>query len=133
MNLSLEISQLSLAFNIVVRIVTAIIFLKFIIPLQFKEAQVKNGLLRLRYELLASGIIMFLVNTVGLSIIIFQYFFPENIVNQFANLVTIFNTLGFLMIALIKYKIYHTKYTPAQKKLHEKFNRMEIAAERKKR
>lgn len=131
MNLNLTITQIPLVISIFIRIITAIVFLAFIIPLQIKEATVKNGLKKLRIELLATGITIFFVNTVGLILVILKFFVEPSIVQAITDILTVFNTFGFLGVAILQYNIYHHRYTPEQKELHEKFSRMEITAENK--
>ena len=123
MNLQLELAQLPLIINVALRVITAMFFARYLLPLFIKEAKVKNGLKKLRLELLISGTIIFLINTVGLIIIVFNYFGLSTRVVLEA--VTYFNSLGFLVYAIIKFKIYTQRYTPESKKLHEKFEKME--------
>lgn len=127
--LQLEYGLESVIINATIRIITALIFITYLLPLLIREARVKNGLKSLRYELLFTGIIIFLVNLSGLFIIIFRYLGFD--VRNITDFVTYFNTLGFLGYALVKLKIYTQKYTPAQRELHKKFAKMEIAAEKK--
>lgn len=119
-----EFSEFTILLNAVVRIVTAFVFLIFILPLLFKESRVKNGLRVLRVEMLMSGSIIFFINTIGLIVIVFRI---GNIPTQaITNFVTYFNTFGFLLYAILQLRIYTQKYTPDQKKLHEKFYKMEV-------
>jgi len=130
-NLQLEFSTITVVLNVAVRCFTAIIFMAFLLPLLLKEATVKNGLKQLRIEMLLSGTIIFLVNTVGLFIILFR--FLEADVQTFSDFVTYFNTFGFLAYAIVKLRVYTQKYSPENKKLHEEFERIEAKkmAERK--
>lgn len=124
-NITFEVTEIQIILNTAIRIVTAFLFLAFIIPLQIKEAQVKNGLLILRRELLVSGVIMFLVNTIGLTIILLRYFFGDAILKPAIEIISLFNSIGFLIIASIKYHIYNSQYTPENKRLHAKIDRLE--------
>lgn len=123
-NLIIELSELQITVNIIIRIITAVIFLCFIIPLQIKEARVKNGLAVLRLELLVSGIILFFVNTFGLSVIVLRYLFGDSVVQKVTEFITIFNSIGFLFIACIKFHIYHREYTPENKQIHATMERL---------
>ena len=125
-NLQLEFGQLSVIINVTIRIVTALIFIAYLLPLLIKEARVKNGLKSLRYELLFTGTIIFLVNGSGLFIILFRHLGIN--VTTITETVTYFNTLGFLGYALVKLRIYTQKYTPENKKLHEEFEKIEKRA-----
>jgi len=126
--MNIEISQLSLTINTFIRITTAIIFLAFIIPLQWKEANVKNGLKKLRKQLLVSGLIIFHLNIIGLSVVLIKYVTGDSSLQGITEIVTLISSLGFFAIAIIEYQVYHQRYTPEQKKLHAEFEKMEVAA-----
>ena len=122
-NLQLEIGEASVIINVVVRLITAIIFGAFLIPLFIKEAKVKNGLQILRFELLFTGIIIFLVNSIGIVVILLRFCGFDT--SNTTELVTYFNTFALLAYAIAKYIIYTQKYTPENKRLHERFEKME--------
>lgn len=132
-NFHFELSQLEILVNLFIRVATAIIFLCFIIPLQIKEARVKNGLRLLRRELLVSGMTIFFINTVGLSIILFKYVFDDGVVQAATSVITLFNSLGFLVIAAMKYHMYHQQYTPENKRRHARIEQLEVEEEEQKR
>lgn len=125
-NLTFEIDLINIIANTIIRLVTAFLFLTLIIPLQIKEAGVKNGLRILRKELLFSGIIMFLINTIGLSVIVVNYFFGAAATQIVTPIITLLNSVGFLTIALIKLNIYHQQYTPENKRIHTMIAKHEI-------
>lgn len=125
MNLHLEFSELQVFVNVFFRVITAIIFIAYILPLMIREAGVKNGLKKLRIELLVSGFIIFFVNTAGLSIIVWRYLYGNEGLQSFTDIIALANTFGFLVIAVLKYTIYHQRYTPEQKELHEKLEKIE--------
>jgi len=125
-NLQLEINEASVIINVVIRVITAVVFLAFLIPLYIKEAKVKNGLRILRFELLFTGIIIFLVNSFGMAVILLRFFgFDTSITTEF---MTYFNSIALLLFALVKSIVYTQKYTPENKKLHEKFEKIERKA-----
>ena len=130
-NLTLQLDTITVIVNVVIRIVTAILFLTLIIPLQVKEAGVKNGLRLLRKELLLSGIIIFLVNTIGLLTIVIKYFFGDVAVQTSTPIITLFNSIGFLAIGFIKLNIYHQQYTPENKRIHTMIAQHEIPIKKK--
>lgn len=119
----IEVSNISVIINTIIRVTTAMIFIFFLIPLFIKEAKVRNGLRILRYELLFTGSIIFFINTVGLVIIIFRFKGIDT--RLITDVVTYINTFGFLAYALVKYRIYTQKYSAESKKFHEKMERME--------
>ena len=121
--MSIEITNISFFLNTALRIITAILFLVFLIPLLLKEARVQNGLKVLRVELLLTGSIIFLVNTIGLLIIVADFMKLDTAV--VSNFVVSFNSIGFLAYALMKIRIYRQHYSQASKKLHEEFAKFE--------
>lgn len=123
--MNFEISEFSFVINVVFRVITAIIFIALLIPLVWKEALVKNGLKMLRYELLFTSTIIFFISTSGLFIVLLRQF---GINTQLATeIVTLFNSIGFLAYALVKRKIYTQEYSPENKHRHAKLAEMEEA------
>lgn len=127
--MNFTISTIPLFINVGIRLVTAFIFLAFLIPLIFKEATVKNGLKALRIQLLLSGLLIFFINTVGLLIIVFRYIGFD--VKLMTDLVTYLNTVGFLAYALIGLRVYTQKYSEENKRLHAKFEQIEVQEKEK--
>lgn len=123
--LNLTFSNFSVLISTVIRVITGIILLAFVIPLQWKQANVKNGLRSLRKALLVSGIILFIVMETGLIIILFKPFVSMKTNRLITDSIAIFNSVGFFIIAYIKYQIYHEQYTPKNIKLHEKIEKQE--------
>lgn len=119
-NLQITIDYIPLIINVGIRLITAFIFLFFLIPLIFKESQVKNGLKVLRIELLLTGILIFFINTVGLIIIYFRFYGYD--VRVVTEIVSYINTFGFLIYALIKLKIYTQNYSPESKARHARYD-----------
>lgn len=122
-NLQLTFNEFSIVINVAIRIITALVFMGFLLPLFIKEAGVKNGLRLLRYELLFTGTIIFIVNISGLFIILFRYLGFD--LGKITDIVTYFNSFAFLAYSLVKLKIYTQRYTPENKALHEKFEKIE--------
>jgi hypothetical protein len=129
-NFTVELSQVSLIINVVLRVITAIIFFAFIIPLQIKQVHVRNGLKLLRTELLVSGIILFLVNTIGLFIIVVRPYVDPVQLRIFTDFIALFNSFGFFAIAIIKFQIYNSQYTPENILLHEHLHKIEQRVEK---
>lgn len=122
---SLEFDHLSVIFSIIVRVMAGMTLLFFVIPLQTREAGVKNGLRTLRKQLLVSGITIFIINTFGLLIYIMRMIVDDGMFRFLTNSLAIVNSLGFATMAFIKYQIYHQNYTPEQKKKHEIISEIE--------
>lgn len=125
MNFNLEFSMISVVISLVVRLIAGFTFLLFIIPLQVKEAGVKNGLRKLRIQLLISGILLFLLNTIGMILLPARYTLSPDQFRVISETLAIFNSFAFLIVAWIKYQIYHTQYSPDSKSMHEKFEHSE--------
>lgn len=108
-------SHIALAF----RIMSCIILLGYCIPLQIREAGVKNGLRKLRLELLLFGLILLFTNVTTMHFLVDQ--FIHNIVpTKISIRLQLINAFSFLCLSGIGYAIYSTQYTEESKQLHEK-------------
>lgn len=123
--IQLEFNLVFVIFNVIIRVITALLFIAYLMPLLIREATVKNGLKKLRFELLFTGSLIFIVNTSGLWIIFHRYFIGTARLEEITNIITVINTFGFLLYAITMLNVYTHKYTPENKKLHEKFDRIE--------
>lgn len=110
--------------SIILRVASAVILLFFVIPLQIRENKVHNGLIKLRRQLLFSGISIFLIIVVGIFIMALRLYEPVYR-DELTFIFSIINSIGFLIVALIKYQIYHTQYTPESKEHHRIIEKME--------
>lgn len=121
---------------ILLHVLALIICLAFVIPLQIKEAKVKNGLKMLRLQMLGSGLtIIFLsfVSIIALSIpIIFakrplysQPVEPIELYRIVSVFVVFLHALGFFILSLIKRAMYHQQYSDIYKRLHAKAEELE--------
>jgi dipeptide/tripeptide permease len=115
---------------ILIRILSTIIIVFQLIPLQIKEANVKNGLRKLRLQLLIVGITLFITNVVSIGLIAdsIMDIVPASIFNA---LLQILNSLAILIFSIVLYLIYHNQYTPEAKKVHTEVDRQEKITERK--
>lgn len=95
------------------------------IPLQLKEARVKNGLKQLRVLLLILGINLFLTNALAMYLIFYTLFYHKFSSDPMAIISQIVNSLLFLSIAFTGYIIYHTQYSEQNKERHHKIDKME--------
>jgi hypothetical protein len=110
--------------SIVLRIISSVTLLFFFIPLQLKEALVKNGLRKLRLQLLAVGVLLFLENilTVYLLLNILLSSSHQQLDNILAQ---IFNATIAIALSFTFYNIYHFQYSDKQKVLHAKIELQE--------
>lgn len=114
---------------IVIRFIAFGILLLQIIPLQIKEAGVKNGLRRLRILLLIMGSSLFVANAIALWLIIVT-FTPLG-GSVYTRLVQIVSATALLIPAIALYYIYHSQYTLEAKKVHREVDRQEKKTEKK--
>ncbi len=122
--ITIQISEIGLIYDVTLRIITAFLFLVFLLPLVFKEAAVRNGLRKLRYQLLVTGLIILFVNTSGLFIIIAR---ALGINVAFATeIISHANSSGFFIYVLTGIMMYRQNYTPENKKIHERMEKAEI-------
>jgi hypothetical protein len=128
-NLLLNFGATPLLVSVAIRMVTAFLFLAFIIPLQVKESKVQNGLRTLRTQLLISGVTLFIINTAGIALLVARPFVSDGGFRTATDALALINSVGFFVVAYVKYQIYHQSYTPANKELH---HRMEESEQRSK-
>lgn len=108
---------------IIIRVLSFIILLSQIIPLQVKEAGVKNGLRKLRLMLLVLGISLFIGNLIALWLL-----FTTNTAlntNVLARFNQILTAIMLLIPSIALYLIYHSQYTPEAKIVHKEVDRQE--------
>lgn len=109
-----------------IRIATFFILLLQIIPLQIREAGVKNGLGKLRILLLIMGFSLFVANTIALWLIFFTF---QNLGGSASTrLIQIASALFLLIPAIALYYIYHQQYTPEAKRVHVEVDKQEKKA-----
>ena len=114
--------------SIIFLVLSVTVILIFNIPLQLEEARVKNGLAKLRIQLLLFGLVLLITNFITLfllgrfAIVVFNNMTIVNFTMQFLLLIY---GISHLLLACIGYMIYHQQYTPENKKLHEKIEKAE--------
>jgi positive regulator of sigma E activity len=123
-NFIFEINIWVVVISAVFRVLAAIDFLH-VIWFAWKEVLVKNGLKILREQLLTSSTILFLINTVGLLLIIIRPFSSSEIYLQLSGALAILNSVGFWIVGRIKRLIYTQSYTPEQKYNHSIIDKLE--------
>lgn len=89
-----------------------------VIPLQIKEALVKNGLITLRRQMLIGGVTISILSLVVLftllELVIKQVALPAR--TEFFQLL---NAFSFFILATTYHKIYHQQFSPKQKHIHK--------------
>lgn len=100
--------------SLVLCAVAAITILMFVVPLQVKQAGVKNGLAMLRKQLLAYGLITFLTTSIAsyfLAIISYRLLTnPGTYVSTVSQILLFLFSLSKFAIAFIGSQIYHQQY-----------------------
>lgn len=97
----------------------------FVIRRALQETNVKNGLEKLRRQLLTNAIILLFINTSGLSLLLVRPFASTDIYLFLTNALTIINSFGFYWDSRIKTQMYKQQYTIEQKELHAKIDKLE--------
>ncbi len=121
--ITIQISEIGLIYDVILRVITAILFLSFLLPLIIKEAAVRNGLRKLRYQLLVTGLIILFVNTSGLFVIVARYMGMD--ITKTTEWISHLNSTGFFIYVLTGVAMYRQNYSADTKKLHEKIEKME--------
>ena len=110
--------------NILIHLLSVIITAIFIVPLQIREARVKNGLAVLRKQLLAFGVLVIVVgiaSVIALTLPLFE----RNGITLYLSLTTVtIHAFAFLGFAILGYQIYHTQYTDEIKEAHKELDKI---------
>lgn len=122
---TISFSNIGIILSIIIRIITSIILLWLVIPLQIKQAQVKNGLKTLRKALLLSGLLLFLIDTVGLIIIVIRPIANSATIKLVIDIASIINSIGLFSLGILWFLIYKQQFTDKNIKLHEKVEKRE--------
>jgi len=96
--------------SLIMRVVAIMVTFLFIIPLQLKQAHVKNGLSKLRKQLLYMGTLFMALNLFGIIIVFFRLILTPGSYVFFTHFISIANALAFIGLAYFGYKIYHEQY-----------------------
>lgn len=112
--------------SIGIHILALIVHGTWVIPLQIKEAGVKNGLKKLRVLFLASGITIMMLSIISILVLSARFFVPEGQWARYYYLALIlFHSFGFLTFSIIKRIMYKQQYSDKQKELHNKLAQLE--------
>lgn len=110
--------------SILVRVFALIIMLSSVLPLQIREVFVKNGLYRLRTQLLITGITVCISNTLTLWGLVLMMLrgVQSTVISEFLQVI---NAIVFLILSISFYFIYHQQFNADQKRLHRQLDRLE--------
>ena len=110
---------------VILRLIAIWITLRYVIPLQWKEAGVRNGLIALRRQLLTIGLVATFLNVLSIIFVLVRLFLDREMYMLLSAVLSVINGAGFLLMAVILYKVYHQQYSSEQKKHHEAIEKLE--------
>lgn len=96
--------------SIFICILAFIITLAFVLPLQIKEAMVKNGLSKLRKLMLMSGIVMIIMEIAAILSLTLRFFVSGDLARYSTVILIFIFSLGMLAFAIIKRTIYKQQF-----------------------
>lgn len=117
-NYNFTISAFSLIFTVILRVVAGFYYIQ-VVKKSAAEAGVHNGLLKLRRQLLGMSVALFLIDTFSMTLLIARPFINLVTYQTFTDFLSLFNSVGFLLVSVVMYAIYTQQYTPASKSKHE--------------
>lgn len=126
---SFELSMVGLISSALFRISAAVFYLLVIVK-ALNEVKVRNGLIKLRRQLLTTAIILFLINTTSLALLIVRPYVTVELYRAFTDALSIFNSVGFFVVAFLLWRIYTQSYTPEQIEFHKQIAEREDAEDR---
>lgn len=114
--------------SILLHTISSILTASFVIPLQIKMANVKNGLSKLRKQMLLKGLFSFVVSTVSIVILSTRFFvFDVATLRYSLSTLILIHAIGLLLKSIIDSMIYHQQYTPENQAVHARIDRLERA------
>lgn len=105
---------------IVVLIGAAIIVGSVLIPLQMKEAGVKNGLLKLRKRMLHEMVILLILCVTSVAALSLRFFIDGEVAKYTTVVLVLIFALGLISLAINKVMMYREQYSDESKDLHAK-------------
>lgn len=117
---------------ITLNIIAGVIVAAFVIPLQAKEAGVKNGLLLLRKQMLTKGALSLMVIVSTILVLALRMTDPDPLIARYTvSALILIHAMGILGKSYIDYKIYHQQYSQVSKDMHERIEHLEKQDARK--
>ena len=113
--------------SIILHIAAGIITAAFVIPLQLQQVGVKNGLAKLRKQMVVKGFLSLVVIMSSILALTLRYVIHDiDILRYIIVTLILIHSLGALGKSYIDYEIYHQQYTEENKEIHEKIEREEL-------
>lgn len=109
--------------SIILHLLSAFITAGFVIPLQLKQAGVKNGLAKLRKQMVFLGFADLGTSIVSILALTMRFFISDPDLLRYLITTSIFaHSFGFFLRAYTFYRIYHQEYSEENKKIHEEIH-----------
>lgn len=112
--------------SIITHVVAGIITAAFVIPLQIKQAGVRNGLRLLRKQMLAKGFLALFIAIVSVVVLTLKYLYDGDFLPVITTGLVLLHAVGILGKSIIDYEIYHHQYSEESKRLHAKIEAIEL-------
>ena len=114
--------------SIVLYAMSGIIVAGFVIPLQIEQVGVKNGLLKLRKQMLIKGFLNLTLVIASIMALTTRFFINDQFTQRYLIVsMILLHAIGTLIKAFIDLKIYHQNYSPENKAIHVKIDKIERA------
>lgn len=121
---NVEINIAVFVLSIVFRVAASYFYAR-VVYFAVKEVSVKNGLLRLRKQLVGTSSLMFFINIAGLVLLAIRPFVNPYWFALSTNALSLLNSIGFFVVAWIKNQIYTQNYTPEMRDHHDIIDKLE--------
>lgn len=95
--------------GIILRFLAILIFIFYLLPKQYQEIQVRDGLQFVRWSLFWAFIIIVIAMLENMSYNLYRLFFTTNLW-VFMNITSLLNSSKDLLIGVILFLIYHREY-----------------------
>lgn len=118
--------ELAFLAAIILHVLAGIVTVAFVIPLQIKQAGVKNGLRKLRLQLLTKGFLALAIIIVSIFSLTARWVLDDGATLRFAIVVFVMtHAVGVFGKAIIDYLIYHQQYSQKSKDMHTRIDKLE--------
>lgn len=105
--------------SIIVYAIAGLIQVALVIPLQYKESKVDNGLKVLREQMLMKGKISFGVIVLSIFALTVRFFILDtNILRYIITTMIFSHALCLFSLSYLDYRIYHQQYSDENKRIH---------------
>lgn len=126
MDSSLTFLYIVYIISIISLTIAGVITAMFVIPLQYQQSKVKNGLASLRRQMLLKGVLALIVIILAIFCLSGRFIISDTTILRYTitSMILVFS-LGILGKAIIDFQIYHQQYSDKSKQLHQKIDEAE--------